>query len=745
LTTGEQNKRDILPNIQIKFSDISNNEILPYKKDYSNIEERQKIDILSKSLSNENLSSKLLSNEKGANIDRLSTILETANEDNSLKNIATSFCNNSIQVNNESNLIHNEAKNEDETKKTNLNSKESELVCLYTLSIDLLDKIDQESFEKIDHMISKKCRDFDNIPIGNKSTNKMSFEQLIEEKLKIAEQLDNEHFETKNKNKKNIIKIKNISNESKKPDYIDQINNNQAQLNSKHLNKINQVPTKHEKKENDQIETKITLENLNKIQPRKFLKKGEGLKRYTPKFNLESNMITQLNESKNIVDSNLMNVNSIEDISRNNSSKRFKTTSSSIKNNSSKLKKSHYQNNVSKTSIEKKSKIDKKTRTLSEKEYLTKSENKFQRSNDENKKINVNYTDEKDNHKNNIINIENCIKNVEEDELDEFEKLEQYVDEHPSFSNSYNWIVESQENKKNLNEFDFKRLQNSSTEVYLNEIQYENNDDNLNDSKNNISKRKIKKLNDNKLASENIFDKIFELQQIINESILDKKNKEPNKHPLLQDILKNIHPDIESNNINEISGNIRFDDKNSWLETFKNCDSKPIDLINKLFPEIKESKCREKSKNDDIIKSEFEKNDLLIPQNKIRTDIKENFSCNSFNLDDQILREKLNLLESELEKFRKKNCDLAKLKEKLENDLKLANVNQKIFEKQMELEKTRLKENYDEEYHKFNTEKKIFEQYKQSVKDNPDRRERDEINKLKKQVIYLLLVFTFQF
>ena len=99
-----------------------------------------------------------------------------------------------------------------------------------------------------------------------------------------------------------------------------------------------------------------------------------------------------------------------------------------------------------------------------------------------------------------------------------------------------------------------------------------------------------------------------------------------------------------------------------------------------------------------------------------------------------LLKQKLTQLETEIERFQKKNTELASLKEKCELELRNAELQQKLFDKQKEEEHARLRDLHDEEMRKLKLEKKIFEQYKQSIKETPDRRERDEIERLRKQL-----------
>jgi hypothetical protein len=712
LIADQQNRYELILADQVKGLDISKNEIISFNIDHDNNKELKNVDVDKLSWSEKNLviNSNLnkhqeqiiynsvdseennnSSDNKNINTHRLSTILEATNEDSPLKPYTMNRCK---KVNTESNLFN----NGNETKQPN--SKNSETTCNEFKVIDSLLYInDQESLEKIDEIKSKTFSDFDNIPLGIKSTNKMSFEELIEEKLKISDELDKEHFQFNNLKKTKIIKTKHNFTENKKT------NNTDFEVNIKHSSKFIQESSKHEKKEIDQILGRNKSQNSIKIQPRKFLKKGEGLKRFNPKSSLhsnQSNLISQLSESKNQRDSNSIDMNEAGYIIYDKSLERSDNTSNFVKNDSLKLKKK-----ISQTKLinQSKTKTDKNDQVENFKEAIKLNE-----------KINLNCINQSDKNKNS-----NGIENDEEEELKEFEKLEQYVDEHPSFFNSPDC-------NRNFNELNSKENQKSSIEFLLNDSINDDSLRTMRDSKNNISKRKVKQLDNHsiiKLTSKKIYDNKFEIQNNFHEINLKYSNIEPNKTKMIQEISNNPN---KSNDLDSVLFEKKFDDKNSWLDSFKNSDSNPIDLMDKLFPNI-----------NDFSQAELEKNKSPITQPKLSS--LEN--CDLL-VNDRILIEKLKLLEFELEKFQKKNIELIKLQEKLENDLKITNVNQKIFEKQMETEKNKLKENFDEEYRKFTTEKKNFEKFKQSFKENPDRKERDEINKLKKQV-NIQFFFNFKF
>lgn len=110
--------------------------------------------------------------------------------------------------------------------------------------------------------------DIDSQPIGLKPTNKMSFEQLIEEKLKIQEQLDSEQAKfgsrQRGRRQQTLDEEEEAAIEEEDEEELDE-----------------QEPDDEDNNNGDEIEHEEEP-NVGR-QPRKFLKKGEGLKRYQPR------------------------------------------------------------------------------------------------------------------------------------------------------------------------------------------------------------------------------------------------------------------------------------------------------------------------------------------------------------------------------------------------------------------------------------------------------------------------------
>jgi len=99
-----------------------------------------------------------------------------------------------------------------------------------------------------------------------------------------------------------------------------------------------------------------------------------------------------------------------------------------------------------------------------------------------------------------------------------------------------------------------------------------------------------------------------------------------------------------------------------------------------------------------------------------------------------ILREKLNELEQEIERFRTENSTLSRLRKDREQGLAQLQREVEEFEKQKQQELERLQEFKAEETRKLKRERKLFDQYQKAARAIPDKRDREEIESLKKQL-----------
>ncbi|XP_077996456.1 centrosomal P4.1-associated protein-like [Glandiceps talaboti] len=100
----------------------------------------------------------------------------------------------------------------------------------------------------------------------------------------------------------------------------------------------------------------------------------------------------------------------------------------------------------------------------------------------------------------------------------------------------------------------------------------------------------------------------------------------------------------------------------------------------------------------------------------------------------KLLKDKLAELETEIEKFRRENATLLKLREDREKAMKQLQKEMKDFEKYKQEELQRLEEHKEDEMKKLKREKKTFEKYQKAARAMPDKREREEIDMLQKQV-----------
>ncbi|XP_069739536.1 centromere protein J [Phaenicophaeus curvirostris] len=103
----------------------------------------------------------------------------------------------------------------------------------------------------------------------------------------------------------------------------------------------------------------------------------------------------------------------------------------------------------------------------------------------------------------------------------------------------------------------------------------------------------------------------------------------------------------------------------------------------------------------------------------------------------QVLREKLVELETEIERFRAENATLTKLRE--ERERALANIRKEIadFQQQKAQELAEIEEYKKKEMKKLQKERRVFEKYTTEARAIPDKKERDEIQALKQQIVEL--------
>ncbi|XP_030058251.1 centromere protein J-like [Microcaecilia unicolor] len=103
----------------------------------------------------------------------------------------------------------------------------------------------------------------------------------------------------------------------------------------------------------------------------------------------------------------------------------------------------------------------------------------------------------------------------------------------------------------------------------------------------------------------------------------------------------------------------------------------------------------------------------------------------------QLLKKKLVELETEIERFKIENASLAKLREEREQALETLRKEVADFEQQKAKELARIEDFKKEEMKKLQKERKVFEKYATAARAIPDKKERDEIQALKQQLVDL--------
>ena len=743
---------------------------------------------------------------------RLSTILEASCEESPFKKVTLV---NRPSSSAKASLFNAKAQNNKYTKietvsEENDNDEDDDQAIEQELSQaqneDNSDEINEDMNEQAEpNNRNPTALDIDSLPIGVKPTNKMSFEQLIEEKLKIADQLEQEQQE--------MSKIK------KKPLNLANINKTRQQFLQAKMAKEAKFPStapaqpvvaakqqpQQPQQQLQQEEPEQPVKQLNR-EPRRYLRRGEGLKRYQggggrdrSKSNSNSKSAkeppAQKPMSRVTSSSNQLKSASSTTLAPSSQSANPKLKKSISASNMTAAgqkepplkKSSSLKSSTSTSSLNPSSKAAKKPEPAAKPKPPTKSSEDL----------------------------------VIDDELSEFEQLEQYVDEHPSFRSTTSFVDAvltskksnyfsteedsgseanllsnllsslskqqlnslSSNNKFNLmlsmlNSNQGNKLaglaEDDETDSSENNNNNNNNSDEINQSELELEKEseKQRRLSENSTTSSKVVvvRKIKRIQNAGNEesslethkkisySCLNYKDDDYNEN--YNDL---VEPEIEQNEdeyfsndykmtssrsssqerVNETklkyqpqnkpSQELKFDDASSWSDEQAQDKEKNVSkLIGKLFPSIKEQqeKLKQQKEQEQAIKDKeaFEK----LKQQQMSSIS----SSSNVQADSSLLKQKLAQLEAEIERFQKKNAELAKLKEKCEIEIKLAETNRKLFEKQKEDEMKRMREEHDEESRKLKLEKKIFEEYKKSIKDNPDRRERDDIERLKKQVSF---------
>ena len=100
----------------------------------------------------------------------------------------------------------------------------------------------------------------------------------------------------------------------------------------------------------------------------------------------------------------------------------------------------------------------------------------------------------------------------------------------------------------------------------------------------------------------------------------------------------------------------------------------------------------------------------------------------------RLMREKSKELEKQIEIFQKENSKLESLCNERNLAIKKLKQDRDEFEKSKQKDLEEFQQMKEEELRKLKQEKRLFEQHRQQLRDHPDKREREEIETLKKQV-----------
>ncbi|CAH1801080.1 unnamed protein product [Owenia fusiformis] len=138
-------------------------------------------------------------------------------------------------------------------------------------------------------------------------------------------------------------------------------------------------------------------------------------------------------------------------------------------------------------------------------------------------------------------------------------------------------------------------------------------------------------------------------------------------------------------------------------------------LMMKIFPSLKPPKV----KPDQVQSNKQDTGQKVAPADGVQS---------------KALRDKLQELEHEIERFRAENKALAEMKKRQEEGLRALKQESEDFQKMKDEELKKLQDFKAEEMKKLKHEKKVFEKYQKLSKAVPDKKEREEIEMLKNQL-----------
>lgn len=177
------------------------------------------------------------------------------------------------------------------------------------------------------------------------------------------------------------------------------------------------------------------------------------------------------------------------------------------------------------------------------------------------------------------------------------------------------------------------------------------------------------------------------------------------------------------------------DSDSSYSDSSQECD--PLDLTEEAVKDVHKNENRSQKSctpTDQAILSENEKKYL---DNYSKTSGIMNHLNFDQSFDPEILGQRLEQLESEIETFRAENTKLMKVQREFEAERqKFFKCKDSIIKKMNEEKKIEL-DKLAEERKKFSKEKLLFEKNARELRSKPNRQEREEIKKLKEQVCFI--------
>ncbi|CAH0595308.1 unnamed protein product [Chrysodeixis includens] len=166
------------------------------------------------------------------------------------------------------------------------------------------------------------------------------------------------------------------------------------------------------------------------------------------------------------------------------------------------------------------------------------------------------------------------------------------------------------------------------------------------------------------------------------------------------------------------------------------CSCKTVEETKDTAPNKKTKKTSSETKSKAQNKKEVENNesqDNTLTENDV---IKANMVEMNAKLvaTSDLLKDRLNELEDEIETFRKENSSLAKLREEVDQDKQKFYEEKAAFEQKFNEEKVLAEYYLAEEKEKLNKQKQMYERYVREMRGRLNKKEKDEVTNLKKEI-----------